>query len=66
MRIAVELDQCAKGYGAVHCDGCRDLIDGLDVGDAATMADADTLVADETGWDAPYHYAPCVKLPRAK
>jgi hypothetical protein len=60
--LSVELDQCRSSYGTVHRAGCRDLSDGLEVGIARTRDEADQLVEDETGWERPYRYAPCVRL----
>lgn len=49
-------------YGHIHRTGCRDLVDGMPIGQASTQQAAEDLANDATCWDAEpgeYAFSPC-------
>lgn len=55
-------------YGVIHKAGCRDLRDGMPIGQAANMAELQANAEEWCNWndDGTYVYetAPCVKFPK--
>lgn len=61
IKLAIEMRD-GKGYGVVHRFNCRDLRDKHTLGYATSAQEAEELVANETSWEPPYSYAPCVRF----
>jgi hypothetical protein len=67
-QLAVEQGGTAAQYGKIHKAGCRDLRDGMPIGEASTLAQAADLAEDALCWDyepEDWSYAPCVRLPQS-
>lgn len=65
MKLEIEFGGGTPAYGKLHKAGCRDLIDGYEVGECATKDEAMTAADDATGWEQEvYEFAPCVKFPQ--
>jgi hypothetical protein len=69
VKLAIELGRDVEvngAYGRVHRAGCRDLHDGMSIGEASTKTQIGQLVELATDWDVDtdeiYDTAPCVKL----
>lgn len=63
MRLSIEFES-GPGYGHIHAEGCRDLRDPEPIGEADTIAEANRLANELTGWDddgvdESYRFAPC-------
>ena len=67
MRLAIEQAQhvpTAK-YGVIHKEGCRDLRDGMPLGEASTRDEAAAIAEEWMCWDyepEDWQFAPCVKF----
>lgn len=61
VEIAVEMDP-GEGYASAHRSGCRDLRDAYAIGAAASRGAAMELIEEATGWEPPFHFAPCARF----
>lgn len=67
MALAIEMAETRTGYAKIHKAGCRDLRDGMPLGEATTLKAAAALAEDATYWgyeEDEWVYAPCVTLPK--
>lgn len=67
MRLAIEQSQSVPSakYGVIHKEGCRDLRDGMPLGQANSFEEAAEIAEDSMCWDydpEDWVYAPCVKF----
>jgi hypothetical protein len=59
MKLSIEMhDLHTDRYGVIHKDGCRDLTDGMPIGEACTLMAASMLADEQTGWDLMYDLLP--------
>lgn len=69
MKLAIEMGGDGRKYGVIHKAGCRDLRDGMPLGEATTRDEAAALAEDACNWGYEadeWTFAPCAKTVEGK